>query len=370
MDAAGYDFCLFGPKCYSYLAGEADARYIGGIERDLVRIASILASRYRVAFLTFADANTRRFTTSDGVDVVPVYDPEAGLPKVRLLHPRLTSMVRTARELKARVFIQMGGGEDSLLTVSAARASGAKSAFLIGSDSDCDGQHQLVYSGLERALYRAALPRFDHYFAQTDAQRQLAEQHHDIDAAVLRTPSVDLGVAKRTQQDVSVLWVGRIDPIKRAEWLVEAAGQLPDVTFHLVGAANASGDYDAAIEQQARALENVTWHGRKNLDELRELYRSATYLLSTSIQEGFPRTFLEAWSTGLPTLSSFDPDGVITEHQLGLHYHSVDELVTRLSATDVDYESLSGRCRAFYEDFYSDDAAEAALLDAFAQLLS
>lgn len=370
MDAAGYDFCLFGPKCYSYLAGEADARYIGGIERDLVRIASILASRYRVAFLTFADANTRRFRTRDGIDVVPVYDPEAGLPKVRLLHPRLTSMVRTARELRAGVFIQMGGGEDSLLTVAAARASGAKSAFLIGSDSDCDGQHQLVYSGLERALYRGALPRFDHYFAQTDAQRQLANKHHGIEAKVLRTPSVDLGVSARANGQTSVLWVGRIDPVKRAEWLVEAASRLPAVAFHLVGAANASGDYDAAIEGQARALENVTWHGRKNLDELRELYRSATYLLSTSIQEGFPRTFLEAWSTGLPTLSSFDPDGVITEHSLGLHYHSVDELVARLSESDDDYQQLSQRCRQFYENYYSDNAAEAALLTAFEALLA
>ncbi|MCR9277138.1 MAG: glycosyltransferase family 4 protein [Pseudomonadaceae bacterium] len=370
MDAAGYDFCLFGPKCYSYLAGEADARYIGGIERDLVRIASILASRYRVAFLTFADADTRRFTTRDGVDVVPVYDPEAGLPKVRLLHPRLTSMVMTARELKPRVFIQMGGGEDSLLTVSAARASGAKSVFLIGSDSDCDGQHQLVYSGLERALYRAALPRFDSYFAQTDAQRSLAQEHHGIDAQVLRTPSVDLGFVERGQDVRSVLWVGRIDPIKRAEWLVDAAAQLPEVSFHLVGAANASGDYDAAIERKARALTNVTWHGRKNLDELRDLYRQATYLLSTSIQEGFPRTFLEAWSTGLPTLSSFDPDGVIAEHGLGLHYHSVDELVTRLSASDEDYEQLSQRCREFYENYYSDSAAEAALLAAFEALLA
>jgi glycosyltransferase involved in cell wall biosynthesis len=47
-------------------------------------------------------------------------------------------------------------------------------------------------------------------------------------------------------------------------------------------------------------------------------YERAAALVCTSSVEGFPNTFVEAWSRGLPVISTFDPDGVIARGGLGL----------------------------------------------------
>ena len=60
-------------------------------------------------------------------------------------------------------------------------------------------------------------------------------------------------------------------------------------------------------------MPNVTLHGRVERERMPSLYQDALCLCCTSVLEGFPNTFLEAWSVGLPVVSSFDPDHLIAE---------------------------------------------------------
>lgn len=61
---------------------------------------------------------------------------------------------------------------------------------------------------------------------------------------------------------------------------------------------------------RARSLSNVRLHGRiAERAALAELYRGAALLCCTSSLEGFPNTFLEAWSHGLPVVTTSTPTG-------------------------------------------------------------
>ena len=96
----------------------------------------------------------------------------------------------------------------------------------------------------------------------------------------------------------------------------------PDLVFDVVGDANTDTDYARDLKERAAAIPNVVMHGHVTHSEMGPFYRDAALLCSTSGYEGFPNVFLEAWSVGLPLVSSFDPDGVIARHGLGKVAHS------------------------------------------------
>jgi glycosyltransferase involved in cell wall biosynthesis len=74
-------------------------------------------------------------------------------------------------------------------------------------------------------------------------------------------------------------------------------------------------------------------------------------LCSTAGFEGFPNTFLEAWSHGLPVISTVDPDGIIAGFGLGRVANSVDDLVREIRsmlASPAPRERISSAARAYY----------------------
>ena len=123
-----------------------------------------------------------------------------------------------------------------------------------------------------------------------------------------------------------ILWVGRLIERKRAELCMDLAQRCPDVLFDIVGEPNAKSSYAKAIRERGKPLPNVTMHGSIPYRLMDEMYRQSAILLCTSSTEGFPNTFLEAWSHSRPVISTFDPDGIIQKHGLGKVADNLEEL--------------------------------------------
>jgi glycosyltransferase involved in cell wall biosynthesis len=73
-------------------------------------------------------------------------------------------------------------------------------------------------------------------------------------------------------------------------------------------------DYRAAL---AMRLPNLTVRGTIPHEQIGGFLGHAALFTHTSPAEGFPNAFLEAWSYGLPTVTCFDPDGIIERERLG-----------------------------------------------------
>jgi glycosyltransferase involved in cell wall biosynthesis len=154
---------------------------------------------------------------------------------------------------------------------------------------------------------------------------------------------------------------------------MDIARRCPNVTFHMAGSTNNSSEYSAKVLADAKTLPNVRMHGSLTRPQLNELFRKCSLLCCTSETEGFPTSFLEVWSCGMPIVTTFDPDGVIARHGLGRVVSTVDELASEiktLPTSGATYEGMSNACRKYYLDNQTVEAVARRFHVAFKDMLA
>lgn len=189
--------------------------------------------------------------------------------------------------------------------------------------------------------------------AQTKKQQRILSQAHKVKSSVIPMPSPPTGDGSHAVfPDMSsprVVWVGRIAHAKRLEMLLDMAELAPDITFEVAGMPDPAGPYAEALVNRGNSLANVRMLGRVERHKVPELYTSAVCLCCTSIHEGFPNTFLEAWSQGVPVVSTFDPDGLIADRGLGAVSDSAEGLLDEIRKLMASREAWCAASKRGYE---------------------
>ena len=85
--------------------------------------------------------------------------------------------------------------------------------------------------------------------------------------------------------------------------------------------------------------------------------------LNTSSVEGFPNTYLQAWARGVPVVGSFDPDEIICQRGLGVHFDTVDEAVEAIqhfcSCSAEEMEAIGRRAVEYVRQNHSPEVVMA-----------
>lgn len=340
--------------------------HIGGVERQTVLMARWLASRgHEVSLVTWDEGGGRR-ETIDNVDVIKTCRRSAGLPITRFIVPRWTSLNRALRDADADIYYQNGAEYVTGQVALWCRRHGRKFVFSAASDKDCRDWIISERSVRERWLYRLGLRLADSIIVQSRKQATLLESTTGLRSAVLPMPCNEFPPwEKRGSPGVDVdtplfLLVGRVAPEKDVAMYIELANRMPDARFLVVGPMPDNDPYAREVRELASQVANVELFGAANREQLNELYRSATALCCTSVYEGFPNTFIEAWSVGLPVVSTVDPDGVIDDYDLGTRVTGVDTMVAALRTLADSRErraALSANSLEYFRRTHAVDAA-------------
>ena len=332
----GVSICFVSLNNYAVLSGDPSVFHIGGAEVQQMHIAHGLAKRgHKVSFVTL-DHGQPDGVEIDGIRVFKAYGPTAGIQRLRFLHPRWTGLCGAMRRADAQVYYQRTAASESGQVCWWCRRNRRPFIFSLASDNDCDPRLPALSSRMEKGLYRYALRHADLIVSQTKKQQSALKQWLGRDSVVIPScrPVADSAVqALRPSRPVGrprILWVGRLIECKRAELCLDLAQRCPEVLFDIVGDPNAKSSYARAIRERSKQLPNVTMHGSIPYRLMDEMYRQSAILLCTSSTEGFPNTFLEAWSRARPVVSTFDPDGLIAERGLGVAAVDVPGLIAGL----------------------------------------
>ena len=348
--------CLIAQSAYGALA-RVDTGRVGGIETQTSLMARWLAARgYPISMITWDEGQPEGIDI-DGVRVHKMCAHDAGISGLRFLHPKWTSLYKAMRRANADVYYYNCGDLGLGQVVLWCRRHGRKTVYGVASNPDCDPRLPVLKPWRERVLYRYGLLHVDSVIVQTQHQRQMLREGFGVDSTVIPMPCAGFDAQERTapsisgRESTSALWVGRISAEKRFELLLDMAEQCPQITFDVVGASNTDSDYALRLAARAAGVANVRMHGRVPHAEIAKYYRQSRVLCCTSAYEGFPNTFLEAWSCGIPVVSTFDPDGVVAQYGLGWTASTMEGLVRAFQESMTEsakWHAASKAAREYY----------------------
>lgn len=367
--------CFVALNAYNVLSGRSGISHVGGAEVQQVRIASWLVRQgYSVRFITL-DHGQPDGTDLEGIRVFNAYAAKTGIRGLRFFYPRWLGLWAAMARADADVYYQRGPECETGLAALWCRLHRRKCIFAAANMSSCDPQLLRQEPWQERMFYRIGIGLADAVTAQTTTQQELFHRNMGIQATLVRNcgpmpgdqascrlPSIN------TAGSIRVLWAGRISEQKRLEWLLDVAERCPEIAFEVVGAPNEESGYSSSLLRRAVGIRNVKMHGRVPHAEMAQHYGRCHVLCCTSAYEGFPNTFLEAWSLGIPVVSTFDPDGVIAANGLGWVARDTEEIVACLEKLRQAPEIVTEASRAARQYYLANHTPEACL-PAFEQLL-
>jgi glycosyltransferase involved in cell wall biosynthesis len=340
-------------------------RFIGGIETQLVLLARGLVQAGAVVTLITYDQGQSDQETFENIKLLKSYRPGGGLPGLRWMK-RVQQLWVAMSRADSDIYLQMGAGLETGLVALGCRVirrqNPPRFVFCLAHDNNYAEAFRAGKFGLEGRLYRYGLSRAEAIVSQTARQRNGLHLATGRDSHVITMagayPLTDSDRSKPPWSATLIAWVGRIVPDKRLEWLLEMARRCPDLRFEIAGTPNEPSTYAARLLEEARCLPNVEVLGRVNAKEMHHVYRRACFLCNTSVTEGFPTTFLEAWSYGVPVITTFDSDNIVRANGLGRVAKDVDGLAKAARELAGDPEAYSSCSQAARRYFYENHTTE------------
>lgn len=293
----------------------------------------------------------------DGIRILTMCRVDSGIKGVRFFWPKWTSLCKAMERANADVYYYNCGDLGLGQVVMWCQQHERKSIYSVASDPACDPGLPLLKPLRERVLYKYGLRHVDSVVVQTCCQQRMLREGFGIDSTLIPMPCEgfrdhdDVVGESISKESMHVLWAGRISEEKRLEWLLDIAELCPQITFNVVGASNTDSNYASVLRKRAAGIPNVKMHGRVPHAQMYYYYLRSRVLCCTSVYEGFPNTFLEAWSCSIPVVSTIDPDGVIANYNLGWTASNVSELACALEESinnSEKWEAASNSARDYY----------------------
>jgi glycosyltransferase involved in cell wall biosynthesis len=240
-------------------------------------------------------------------------------------------------------------------------------AFIFSGSNVSDFTLETMSSGVNRALYRFGVQRADAVVVQSSDQRSLAREAFPSLHRVVPIPSFAETAHLKDARGAAeaFLWFGRSVRAKQPLKYVELARAVPEARFRMIPVPQ-GGDTRLLDELRTAAdeLPNLELLDPLPHAQAAELVERAVAVVNTSVLEGMPNTFLEAWASGVPVLTlQFDPDGTVERHGLGISAAGSWEAFVG-GARDLwrsrsDRRDVARRVRSYVESAHSEEAVAA-----------
>jgi glycosyltransferase involved in cell wall biosynthesis len=362
--------CFVGLDNYPVLNPEYGDRYFGGESVQQTLLACAFRDLGFDVTMVVGDYGQPDGEVVDGIRVWKAYREGSGIPIVRFVYPKATSIVRAMRRAGSGIYFQSTSAAWTGLVSAFCQVNRRTFIFRVASDADCIRELPLVRYARDRALYRWGLRHADLVSAQSLHQSELLMKSFRRPSRVIDMVVKIPDLRAERNVDIDVLWVNNLRPLKRPEHVIQLARSLPKYRFVIVGGAvPGSEKFYRSIANQAEEVPNLAFVGAVPFHLVSEYFSRSRVFINTSEIEGFPNSILQAWASGLPVVSYFDPDGINKRLRLGDAPSDLEEMslsVRRYLENTELREETGQRARGFVRGRYSPDVVAHSYIEALA----
>ncbi len=294
----------------------------------------------------------------DFIQTISLFHPQKGFKKLRWLSYRLPAIYKILKEIKPDYLYESVPFWGSWMINLICKKIKIIHIIRISNDRHLDHRFRMVASKFNQESIFYSLKKCDIVLAQNDYQfKTLKNKFPDQRIFKIYNPIKISLEYLQNKKDIQgyFAWIANFRYQKNIKLLFEIASELQDENFKIVGVPTIFDDESKIYVNELKKLPNVEFLGLLGRNEILPFLRDAKFLLNTSRFEGFSNTFLEAMLTGTPILSSnlVNPDGIITNFQLGIIYNDPSDLKSKINNLSLsEYQELSLNCITYLQEFH------------------
>ncbi len=219
-----------------------------------------------------------------------------------------------------------------------ARVSGARLVWHVAHDSDVmprseptDARNP-IKRVFEKRCVEYGIRHAHRIVVQTERQAQLLNENFGRKAdALIRNFHPQPRESVEKPEPLTVVWIANIKRWKQPEAFIRLAQHLSDiknVRFVMVGALDGEGrTWQNDLSHRLANTPNLDYVGPKNQASVNALLARAHVFVNTSLAEGYPNTFIQAWLREVPVISlTANPDGILDREGIGVHAGTEERL--------------------------------------------
>jgi glycosyltransferase involved in cell wall biosynthesis len=246
-----------------------------------------------------------------------------------------TRLLNLLKGIKPDIIYQRGFNAYTGVTAYFARRNNCKMVWHISHEYDVSPFRLVptinsVTKFIDRKIGEYGIRNSDYIIAQTKEQRNLLERNYGRwPTAIMRNfhPFPVESLEKRPP--MKIVWIGNFKQTKRPELferLAKDISHLDEIEFIMIGRTGSRAQY-RELSDRIQRTKNINYLGECSIEEVNGILAEAHIFVSTSVAEGFPNTFIQAWMRKVPVMSiDVNVDGIFDDRRLGLYASSYEEL--------------------------------------------
>ncbi len=344
---------LYNRNCVSQIFG-------GGAAVQLYILSKELAENenFQVNIITGNDHFTKNKIELLGK--IKIFNIRPHKRKISYYFLSLLNLLITLIRIKPDVVIQRGGNKFSGICAFYCKYYKKKFLFSIANLTDVNGKHEEGFLG---KFFKYGIENATHIVAQNKNQINELEKYkkRKFNNFTLIKSSYEIEDHLLTNKK-HILWVARAINWKRPELFFKLAKNFSNESFVMI--CNKTDNkienikYWKTIKNKALKISNVTFIDFVPFYEINQYFKKAKIFINTSIYEGFPNTFVQAFVNKTPVISlNVNPDNILTYHKLGSYCNNdfnamVRNLKNLLNNKDM-YSQYSQNCYNYVFNNYN-----------------
>jgi len=329
--------CFISPHSYPLFSNDVHHQTAGGAEAQFTTIGAALTNYgIDVHFIVddFGQADTLKMNS---IFIHRVSMKYFGGSKWKLLFEWI-NLFRCLKKIDADIHL-LKIPKDLLIPIGIYCKLYKKKLILVGqSDKDVDIRLLLrLQNKIAVSLYRIGLCFVDSAIAQTSVQLKGFEKMN-ISSKLIRNV-ITLPFDKQIHKKKTILWVGNGTPNKQPDLFVNLTRKFPEYIFKMILADGKLNNLDEKYRTIEKEITNFEYLGFVPFSKIHFFFGQANLLINTSIREGFPNIFLQAWQFETPVISlCVDPDNVISNRGLGRVSGNIENMCKDIREITEDNE--------------------------------